>query len=149
MLHSFWFDQERLSRIKHLFTKPGGAGAEDRKVPSGFIYVIRNGLGWRDALSDYRPHKTLCNRWARWSQMGVFVHIPIELAAQGDAKGTLMIDEIHLKFHRTASRIGLKRGWQAHLIGRTLDGLNSKPHAVIHVVGRLIQLFLTRRNVSD
>ena len=84
MSHLFWLDQERLNRIKHMFPKPRGvARADDRKVLSGINHVIRNGLRWRDASSDYGPHKTLYNRWARWSQMGVFARIlsAIALAA--------------------------------------------------------------------
>ena len=86
-----------------------GSRADDRKVLSGIIHVIRNGLRWRDAPPDDGPHKTLYNRWARWSQMGVFARILTELAAQGDATGTLMIDATHLKTHRTASSMGLKK----------------------------------------
>ncbi len=90
MSHLFWLDQERLNRIKHMFPKPRGvARADDLKVISGIIHVIRNGLRWRDAPSDYGPHKTLYNRWARWSQMGVFARILTELAAQGQTTGAL------------------------------------------------------------
>lgn len=42
--------------------------------------------------------------------MGVFARILTELAAQGDATGTLMIDATHLKTHRTVSGMGLKKG---------------------------------------
>jgi hypothetical protein len=42
--------------------------------------------------------------------MGVFARILAELAAQGEATGTLMIDATHLKSHRTASSMGLKKG---------------------------------------
>lgn len=38
-----------------------------------FIYINRNGLRWRDALSVYGRRKTLYNRWKRWSEKGVFV----------------------------------------------------------------------------
>ena len=110
MSHLFWLDQERLNRIKHIFPKPRGvARVDDRRVLSGIIHVIRNGLRWRDAPSDFGPHKTLYNRWARWSHMGVFARILTELAAQGDATDTLMIDATHLKAHRTASSMGLKK----------------------------------------
>ncbi len=45
MSHLFWLDHERLNRIKHMFPKPRGvARADDRKVLSGIIDVIRNGL---------------------------------------------------------------------------------------------------------
>ena len=32
---------------------------DDRRVVSGIVYVIRNGLQWKDAPRDYGPHKTL------------------------------------------------------------------------------------------
>lgn len=31
----------------------------DRRVLSGISFVNRNGLSWRDAPREYRPHKTL------------------------------------------------------------------------------------------
>jgi transposase len=114
MSHLFWLKHEHLKRIQHLFPKPRGvARVDDRRVLSGIIHVIRNGLRWRDAPSDYGPHKTLYNRWARWSHMGIFVRILTELAAQGDEMETLMIDATHLKTHRTASSMGLKKGGAA------------------------------------
>ncbi len=45
---------------------------DDRRVVSGIIYVIRNGLQWKDAPRDHGPHKTLCNRFIRGSRLGVF-----------------------------------------------------------------------------
>ena len=46
----------------------------------GIIFVIRNGLRWRDAPKDYGPHKTIYNRFIRWSRLGVFNRIFAELA---------------------------------------------------------------------
>ncbi len=150
MSHLFWLDQEHLKRIQHLFPKPRGvARADDRKVISGIIHVIRNGLRWRDAPPDYGPHKTLYNRFARWSRMGVFARILTELAAEGGATGMLMIDATHLKAHRTASSMGLKNNGRGRLIGRTKGGLNSKLHAVTDDMGRPVRLLLTAGNVSD
>ena len=37
---------------------------------SGIIFVIRNGLRWRDAPTGYGPHKTIYNRFIRWSRLG-------------------------------------------------------------------------------
>lgn len=36
---------------------------DDRRVLSWIIYVIRNGLQWKDAPKGYGPYKTLCNRF--------------------------------------------------------------------------------------
>ena len=55
---------------------------DDRRVLSGIIYVIRHGLRWRDAPAAYGPHKTLYNRFVRWSRMGVFDRIFAALAAE-------------------------------------------------------------------
>jgi transposase len=82
---------------------------DDRRVLSGIIYVIRNGLQWRDAPAAYGPHKTLYNRFVRWSRMGVFDRIFAALAAEGGPPERLMIDSTHLKAHRTAASL-LKKG---------------------------------------
>jgi transposase len=48
----------------------GRARVDDRRVLSGIICVIRNGLMRRDAPAAHSPHKTLYNRFVRWSRMG-------------------------------------------------------------------------------
>jgi transposase len=78
-------------------------------VLSGILFVIRNGLRWRDAPAGYGPHKTIYNRFIRWSRLGVFNRILAELAAQGGSTDKLMIDATHLKAHRTAASL-LKKG---------------------------------------
>ena len=74
-------------------------------VLSGIIFVIRNGLGWRDAPSAYGPHKTIYNRFIRWSKMGVFNRIFAELAGKAGEPDPIMIDATHLKAHRTAASL--------------------------------------------
>ena len=76
---------------------------------SGIIHVIRNGLRWRDAPKDYGPHKTLYNRFVRWSRMGVFARIFASLAGERGTPDQLMIDATHLKAHRTAASL-LEKG---------------------------------------
>jgi transposase len=69
---------------------------------SGIVYVIKNGLQWKDAPRGYGPHKTLYNRFIRWSRLGVFDRIFAALAAEGPKPERIMIDSTHLKAHRTA-----------------------------------------------
>ena len=110
MSRLFWLTEEQVERIAPFFPKERGVGrSDDRKVLSGIIYVIKHGLQWADAPADYGPHKTLYNRFKRWSENGVFKRIFEELAKpQGEAGNVLMIDATHLKAHRTAS--SLKKG---------------------------------------
>ena len=109
--HHFWLSDEQFARIQpFLPNKPRGVPrVDDRRVISGIVHVIRNGLMWRDAPERYGPHKTLYNRFIRWSQAGVFDRIFRELAAMSAATDTVMIDATHLKAHRTAASL-LKKG---------------------------------------
>ena len=58
MSDHFWLCEEQLRRIKsHFPLSHGVPRVDDRKVVSGIIHVIRNGLRWRDAPGIYGPHK--------------------------------------------------------------------------------------------
>ena len=110
MSDQFWLSKEQLARIKPYFPLSHGVPrVDDRKVISGIIHVIRNGLRWRDAPSVYGPHKTLYNRFIRWSKMGVFDRIFTTLVAENGPPDRLMIDATNLKAHRTACSL-LKGG---------------------------------------
>jgi transposase len=105
-----WLSEAQMRRIAPYFPLSHGVPrVDDRRVISGIIFVIRNGLRWRDAPAEYGPHKTIYNRFIRWSRMGVFNRIFAELAAKGGRPDTLMIDATHLKAHRTAASL-LKKG---------------------------------------
>ncbi len=107
----FWLTEAQMARLQPFFPKSHGRPrVDDRRVLSGIIFINRNGLRWRDAPAEYGPPKTLYNRWKRWSEKGVFARILLELAKESDATDTLMIDATHLKTHRTASSLGLKKG---------------------------------------
>lgn len=110
MSDQFWLNKEQLVRIERYFPLSHGVPrVDDRRVIRGIIHVIRNGLRWRDAPEVYGPHKTLYNRFIRWSKMGVFNKIFIALFEENGPPDRLMIDATHLKVHRTACSL-LKRG---------------------------------------
>ena len=105
-----WLSQAQMRRIEPYFPlSHGRPRVDDRRVISGIIFVIRNGLRWRDAPRDYGPAKTIYNRFIRWSRLGVFNRIFAALAAEGGEPDKLMIDATHLKAHRTAASL-LKKG---------------------------------------
>jgi len=110
MSDQFWLSEDQLARMEKCFPLSHGVPrVDDRRVVSGIIHVIRNGLRWRDAPEAYGPHKTLYNRFIRWSRMGVFDRIFASLAAEDGPPDRLMIDATYLKAHRTASSL-LKGG---------------------------------------
>ncbi len=89
----------QMARISPFFPLSHGIPrVDDKRVISGIIFVIRNGLRWRDVPPSYGPHKTIYNRW---SALGVFGRIFLELAKGGGETTELMIDATHLKGKRS------------------------------------------------
>ena len=130
----FWLTEAQIERLKPFFPKSRGKPrVDDRRVLSGMIHIQRNGLMWKHAPAAHGPPKTLYNRWKRWSRMGVFAVIMTELAAQARDTEMVMIDvepgvrqgsenhwRGHLKTHRTASGLAVKKG------GRTADNAHQE-----------------------
>jgi transposase len=145
----FWLTKAQMRLISPNFPLSHGvARIDDRRVVSGIVFVLKSGLRWRDAPAAYGPHKTLYNRFIRWSRMGLFNRIFAALTEAAGAPETAMIDSTHLKAHRTASSL-LKKGLFPRCIGRTKGGLNSKLHAVCNDQGRPLILALTEGQTSD
>jgi len=110
MSEPWLLSEAQMRRIEPFFPLSHGIPrVDDRRVVSGIVYVIKHGLMWRDAPKAYGPHKTIYNRFIRWSRLGVFNRIFAELAAQAGEPDTIMIDATHLKAHRTAASL-LKGG---------------------------------------
>jgi putative transposase len=106
----FLLSPTQMRRIAPFFPRSRGLPrVDDRRIVSGIVYVIRNGLMWKDAPRRFGPHKTLYNRFVRWSRLGVFERIFAALAAEDGPPDRLMIDSTHLKAHRTAASL-LKKG---------------------------------------
>lgn len=111
MTDLFLLSPSQMSKIEPFFPKSHGVPrVDDRRVVSGIVYVLKHGLQWKDAPKAYGPHKTLYNRFRRWTELGVFDRIFSYLAASEAPPDTLMIDATHLKAHRTASSL-LKGGF--------------------------------------
>jgi len=102
--------EAQMRRIEPYFPQSHGMSrVDDRRVISGIVFVIHNGLRWRDVPPGYGPHKTIYNRFVRWSRLGIFNKIFAALTRKGGKPHRLMIDATHLKAHRTAASL-LKKG---------------------------------------
>ena len=117
MIRLFLLSERQIARISRFFPLSHGVPrVDDRRVVSGIVYVIKNGLQWKDAPAGYGPHKTLYNRFIRWSRRGVFDRIFAALASEGPEPKRIMIDATHLKAHRTAASL-LKKGLFPAVLG--------------------------------
>jgi len=102
MTSPWLLSETQMRRIAPLFPLAHGVPrVDDRRVVSGIIFVLRHNLRWKDAPAAYGPHKTLYNRFMRWSQMGVFNLILAELAARPGGRFT--VTAAHLQAHTTGA----------------------------------------------
>ena len=101
----FWLDDDQRRRIEpHLPTDVRGKErADDRRVISGILHVLRSGCRWKDCPPEYGPHTTIYNRFTRWAERGVWEQLFRELAGRGRSTATQMIDSTHVKTHRSAA----------------------------------------------
>ncbi len=62
----FLLSESQMERIRPFFPLAHGAPrVDDRRVLSGIVYVVRNGLQWKDAPKAYGPQKIL--EYPLWS----------------------------------------------------------------------------------
>jgi transposase len=81
MTDLFLLSRVQMRRIERYFPLSHWiARVDDRRIVSAIVFVIKNRLRWRDAPRDYGPHKTIYNRFVRWSRLAVFNKIFAELA---------------------------------------------------------------------
>ena len=107
----FWLTDAQMTRLAPYFPKAHGKPrVGDMRVLRGIIFIIRNGLRWRNAPTASGPHKTLYSRWRRWSEKGIFARMMAGLAAEHGEETTVIIDATYLKAHRTAISIAVKKG---------------------------------------
>ena len=112
----FWLSDRQFALMRPYFPLAHGVPrSDDRTVISGIVHVIGNGLCWRDAPIDYGPHKTLYNRFVRWSRLGVFDRLFSSLAARSGEPDIVRTDATHLKAHRTACSLAKKGMFPATL----------------------------------
>lgn len=101
----YWLSDEQWQEIEpHLPTDVRGKErADDRRVISGILHVLKSGCRWKDCPPEYGPPTTIYNRFVRWAQRGIWEQLFRELASRGRSDATQMIDSTHIKAHRSAS----------------------------------------------
>ena len=101
----FWLSEEQFARLKPLLPDKvrGVSRADDRRVISGIVHVLKSGCRWADAPSEYGPRKTLYNRWRRWAEKGHWIRIFEALADGGEPPSQALIDSSAVRAHRSAA----------------------------------------------
>jgi transposase len=118
----FWLSDKQWARIEpHLPTDVRGVErADDRRVISGIVHVLKSGCRWCDCPEVYGPPTTVYNRFVRWARRGIWENLFRELAVKGRSADTQMIDSTHVKAHRSAA--GGKGGSKSRLLAARAEG---------------------------
>jgi transposase len=141
----FLLTTAQMQRLSPHFPRSRGIPrVDDRRVLSGIIYVIRHGLQWRDAPPAYGPHKTLYNRFVRWS-----VRPHLRRPGGRGRPAVAADDRCHASEGASHRCQPAQKGAFPRCIGRTKGGLNAKLHAVCDGQGRPVVLLLTEGQASD
>jgi len=122
----YWLSDEQWQEIEpHLPTDVRGKErADDRRVISGILHVLKSGCRWKDCPPEYGPPTTVYNRFVRWAERGIWERLFRALAARGRSDGTQMIDSTHIKAHRSAS--GGKGGSRNRRLAARVAGATRK-----------------------
>lgn len=113
----FWLNDAQWARLQPLLPTDvrGVPRADDRRVISGIIHVLRSGCRWVDAPPSYGPRKTLYNRFVRWTMRSIWQRVFEALAATGGPPVEVLLDSTHVKAHRCSA--GGKGGRKAKRSG--------------------------------
>ena len=78
-----WLSDDQWGRIAPLLPTDvrGKDRADDRRVISGILHVLKSGCRWCDCPPEYGPATTIYNRFVRWAERGVWERLFRELAA--------------------------------------------------------------------
>src|SRR5436309_12206813 len=109
----FWLSDKQWARIEpHLPTDVRGVErADDRRVISGIVHVLKSGCRWCDCPEVYGPPTTVYNRFVRWARRW---HLgkPVPGACwERRSADTQMIDSTHVKARRQAKRLPVLDRW--------------------------------------
>ena len=145
----FWLSDEQWERIEpHLPTDVRGVErADDRRVISGIVHVLKSGCRWCDCPPEYGPRPRSITASCAGRERGIWENLFRKLA------GTWTVDR-HAddRLHACQSAplgIGRKRGEQKQAVGRSRGGRNTKIHALADAKGRLIAILLTGGEAHD
>ena len=141
----FWLSDQQWERIEpRLPTDVRGVErADDRRVISGIVHVLKSGCRWCDCPPEYGPATTIYNRFVRWAQRGIWENLCWQRAIYRHAD-----DRFHA---RESAPLGSrrKRGEQKQAVGRSRGGRNTKIHALADAKGRLLAILLTGGEAHD
>ncbi len=112
----------------------------------GILWILKTGAPWRDLPERFGPWQTVYKRFSKWTALAAWDALFNDVAKNQDKEESI-IDGSYVKLHQHGC--GARGGQYCQAIGKSRDGLTTKPHAVVDGLGNPVRIKLTGGNVHD
>lgn len=125
--------------------KAGRPWVSHRRVINGILWVLCTGSSWKDIPPEFGKHKTIYNRFYRWTKEQLWSRIVDRLLHRLDAQDRIdrslwCVDSSVIRAHRVAS--GARKGMlnseenaAKNALGRSRGGYSTKIHIATDAKG--------------
>ena len=102
----FWLRDDQFERIEAMLPgkrcDPGRTAADNRLFVEAVLWIARTGSPWRDLPAEFGLWNSNYQRFARWSQLGVWHRLFAHLAGDADFE-EVFIDSTIVRAHQHAA----------------------------------------------
>jgi len=126
-----------------------GNEAKTRQFVEAVHWIMRTGSPWRDLPESRGDWRAVYQRYARWSDKGIWDKLHEALIDEPDMEW-LLIDSTVVRAHPSAAGAPKKNGGQAaQALGKSVGGFSTKIHATVDAHGNPLRLILTAGQRAD
>ena len=107
-----WLRQDQWERLESMLPgkagDPGRTGGDNRGFLEAVLWVARTGSPWRDLPGEFGAWNSVYQRFARWSNKGIWLKVFAELAKDADFE-EVFLDSTIVRAHQHSAGAAKKK----------------------------------------
>lgn len=127
--------------------KRGRKSLDLRATLDGMWWILRTGSQWNQLPKRYGKANSVYRQHYRWAKSGMWKFVLQRLAEECSDGSIQSVDATHVKAHQDACRHGSPPEDQG--LGKTKGGRNTKLHAVVDSLGKLLNIKVVPGNEHE